>query len=309
MSKVNSFICEFCNKSFATKSNLNLHKETARFCLQIQGKTNESFKCNICEQVFTTNTNLKHHMKTKCIKEIESRKETDLILSLQKENEKLKENKDRINEQIISDLKKEIEYLKSKLEKDKEEYRIEINKLQMALSQIAVNSKGNTTNIINSNNTTTNSNNSPHLNLNNIEEISNFLEENLNKDVVKGGQKALAKLLTEKYLTKDGVKLYKCTDASRQNFEYIDEKGEVERDVKANKLKKALIEGGVKDKAKTIGKQIWKKDQEDEEDYNDEDIENVNTEVRDHFHPYVLEIETISIDDSKFRSELAVLNS
>lgn len=302
MSKVNSFICEFCNKSFATKSNLNLHKETARFCLQIQGKTNESFKCDICQQVFTTNTNLKHHMKTKCSKEIESKKETDFILSLQKENEKLKENKDKVNEQIITDLRKQIE----QLQKEKEEYKTEINKLQQTISQIAVNSKGNTTNIINSNNTTTNSNNSPHLNLNNIEDISNFLEHNLNKDVIKGGQKGLAKLLSEKYLTKDGVKLYKCTDASRQNFEYIDEKGEVERDVKANKLKKALIEGGVKDKAKTIGKQIWKKDQED---YDDEDIENVNTEVRDHYHPYVLEIETIYIDDSKFRSELAALNS
>ncbi len=305
MSKVNSFVCEFCNKTFSTKTNLNVHKETTKSCLKLQGKINDSFKCNICEQVFTTNTNLKQHMKTKCSKEIESRKETDLILSLQRENEKLKENKDKVNEQIISDLRKQIE----QLQKEKEEYKTEINKLQQTLSQIAVNSKGNTTNIINSNNTTTNSNNSPHLNLNNIEDISNFLEQNLNKDVVKGGQKALAKLLTEKYLTKDGVKLYKCTDASRQNFEYIDEKGEVERDVKANKLKKALIEGGVKDKAKTIGKQIWKKDQQDDEDYDDEDIKNINTEVRDHFHPYVLEIETISIDDAKFRSELAVLNS
>jgi len=303
MSNINSFVCEFCNKTFSKKSNLNIHKETTKSCLKLQGKINDNFKCDICEQIFTTNANLKQHMKTKCIKEIESKKETHLILSLQKENDKLKENKDRINEQIISDLRKQIE----QLQKEKEEYKTEINKLQHTISQIAVNSKGNTTNIINSNNT--NSNNSPHLNLNNIEDISNFLEHNLNKDVVKGGQKALAKLLSEKYLTKDGVKLYKCTDASRQNFEYIDEKGEVERDVKANKLKKALIEGGVKDKAKTIGKQIWKKDQEDEEDYNDEDIENVNTEVRDHFHPYVLEIETISMDDSKFRSELAVLNS
>ena len=303
MSNINSFVCEFCNKTFSKKSNLNIHKETTKSCLKLQGKINDNFKCNICEEIFTTNANLKQHIKTKCSKEIESRKETELILSLQKENDKLKENKDRINEQIISDLKKEIEYLKSQLQKEKDSNE----KLQQALSQIAVNSKGNTTNIINSNNT--NSNNSPHLNLNNIEEISNFLENNLNKDVVKGGQKALAKLLSEKYLTKDGVKLYKCTDASRQNFEYIDEKGDVERDIKANKLKKALIEGGVKDKAKTIGKQIWKKDQEDQDDYDDEDIENVNTEVRDHYHPYVLEIETISIDDSKFRSELAVLNS
>ena len=72
---------------------------------------------------------------------------TELILSLQKENDKLKENKDRINEQIISDLKKEIEYLKSQLQKEKDSNE----KLQQALSQIAVNSKGNTTNIINSN--------------------------------------------------------------------------------------------------------------------------------------------------------------
>lgn len=135
MSNINSFICEFCNKAFSKKTNLNVHKETTKSCLKLQGKSSDGFKCNICEQVFTTKANLKQHMKNKCSKEIESKKEIDLIFSLQKENEKLKENKDKVNEQIISDLRKEIEYLKSQLQKEKDSNE----NLQQAISQIAVN--------------------------------------------------------------------------------------------------------------------------------------------------------------------------
>jgi hypothetical protein len=57
------FDCEFCKKSFASKSNLNLHKKTTKRCLKIQqeqcSKTEEvKYSCKYCEKEFL----LSHHV-------------------------------------------------------------------------------------------------------------------------------------------------------------------------------------------------------------------------------------------------------
>ena len=43
----------------------------------------------------------------------------------------------------------------------------------------------------------------------------------------------------------DGNVIYHCVDPSRQTFEFIDEKGEKVRDVKAEKLIQSLLKGDV----------------------------------------------------------------
>ena len=83
-----------------------------------------------------------------------------------------------------------------------------------------------------------------------------FLEEKLDKEVVAGGQKGLAFLLSNTVL-KDK---YKCVDPSRQNFEFTNELGEVERDVKAKKLTNALIKSDICSKSGEIGMELWKKE-------------------------------------------------
>ena len=46
------FICEFCNKSFSTKSNLNSHKKNAKICLlnrdNNQNQNTNNFACKYC---------------------------------------------------------------------------------------------------------------------------------------------------------------------------------------------------------------------------------------------------------------------
>jgi hypothetical protein len=54
--------CEYCEKEFATISSLNKHQKSAKFCLEIQGKKNNTFVC-VCEKVFTCRENLDKHKK------------------------------------------------------------------------------------------------------------------------------------------------------------------------------------------------------------------------------------------------------
>jgi len=55
-------ICEFCNKSFTTKSNLKFHINNVKKCLEIQGKNNCT-KCEFCNIEFSSVKKLNYHHK------------------------------------------------------------------------------------------------------------------------------------------------------------------------------------------------------------------------------------------------------
>ena len=273
MSASSLYECSSCKKEFSSKSNLSLHQKTAKYCLDLRGLSNDKFKCKYCDKVYANKQYLKSHTE-KCENYI-------------KEKEKEKENI------VIDLLKKQIESLEKRLEE-------ECNKnteLQKTISAIAF--RGNTTtNNMNTNNTDCN-NKKYTLNLNDKDAMTKFLEENLDKTVVGGGQKALANLISSKYLkAPDGKDLYVCTDPARQTFEFYNTDGYVEKDVKACKLKKALIQGNVQEKAAEIGPQLWTK----------EDGSHDN-EKQSFYVLRVTEIMNIENDDQKFRGELAQLKS
>jgi hypothetical protein len=96
----------------------------------------------------------------------------------------------------------------------------------------------------------------------------------------------------------DGKLTYKCVDPSRHTFEFINEEGCVERDVKAKKLTKALIKGKVQQKASSVGNTIWTKADG-----------RVDTVMYEYSSPNVMELACFERDDSKFRSELSALTS
>ena len=57
--------CNICGKNFSNKSNLNSHQKTAKFCLKLQQKTNESYECFRCKKNFSKKGYLEKHQQ-KC---------------------------------------------------------------------------------------------------------------------------------------------------------------------------------------------------------------------------------------------------
>jgi hypothetical protein len=291
----NDFFCDFCKKKFATKSNLSLHQKTAKYCLDLRGNSGTiKFECEYCSKSFSNNNRLtSHYSICKSLKEKQISAENMNIKFLEKQVENLS---DQLKDEklVKKQMRDEINSYKKQLEEERERCK----QLQETIAKIAMNSKGTTTTHI-VNNSNSNNNNTYTLNLNDSEAMSKFLEENLDKNVVGGGQKALANLISNKYLkAPNGKDLYICTDPSRQTFEFVNIDGHVEKDIKANKLKRALIEGKVHTKAAEIGTQLWTKEDG-----------SYDSERQSYYVLNVMEIMNIENDDQKFRGELAILKS
>ena len=287
--------CEFCKKTFSSKSNLISHQKSTKYCLELQGKTNNDFVCQYCSRTFTLYKTLSEHInvcKKKQIKEEEEKtNEYEKILKkLEKYEgiEKRLDDKNKENKQLkekISDQKEYISKLEAKLEKFEDTVTsMVLCKTDKKATPNTTTTTNNTTNIVINNS----------LNLNDIPTMTAFLEEKMDKEVVAGGQKGLALLLKNTVL-KDK---YKCVDPSRQNFEFTNELGEVERDVKAKKLTNALIKSDICAKAGERGIQLWKK-----EDGSTDSLRH------DAHSKKVLEMIMFSQDNSTFRSELSALTS
>ena len=58
-------VCQYCNSILARQSGLLHHQKTAKYCLEIQGKSTDNFTCSICTKNFSTKYYLAIHQK-KC---------------------------------------------------------------------------------------------------------------------------------------------------------------------------------------------------------------------------------------------------
>ena len=280
--------CNICNKEFSTKGSLHTHQKTAKYCLEKQGKNNEEFNCSFCKKKFTLRHVLQDHLQTCKEKKMKDKEEKDFNIKSAHQNEikeilklyteKLSE-KDRYYTQQINTLKDTIEKLEAKLEKFED-------------AVIASKKPTNTTN--NNNIVVANT-----LNLNDTERFKSIIEEKLTKNVVCNGQRGLAKFAVENLLKdSEGKLMYKCVDPSRHNFEFTNSDGIVEKDVRAIKLKRALIGGDVIVKAKNAGNELWTR----EDGSMDNDRYTASSGK-------VMEIMTVDRDDTKFRTELSALTS
>jgi len=309
-----SILCNFCQKCFATKSNLNSHQKTAKYCLQIQGKNEpvvENTICTYCEKKFSTVYNLKEHMSickdrqkdekdslfrsyerdiTKYRKHIsqleekiekyEKKYEEKICVQKQEYEEKMLTQKQEYEDKILTQ-KKEYE---EKLNTQRQEYEVKYDKQQNVINTIAMKpSTTKTMNVIH--------NNHQHINFNDRDRLNDVIKNNVNQSIVKKGQEGLASVVYNKYLKDEqGNKLYRVVDTSRQNFEYIDETGEVRMDIGEKKLTDAISKSDLTKHVSAIAK----------------DMPNLY-ENNGHLDS-VIQLTNFEEDNSKFRKEMVRLS-
>ena len=281
-----SFICDFCQKSFKNQTTLICHQTKTKNCLEKQGKEVISYKCEFCQKNLASKKRLETHLgvcKSKSIssvsKELEEKLMNDMEVQFEKKlNDKLKEQRYIYDEKI--------KYQEETIRK----LELNIEKLQNTISSIAHKNTTTTTNnvVINSN---------QYLDLSK-EHVGEIIEKHLTKDVVGQGVIGLANMVSTKLLkAEDGTVKYKCIDPSRQMFGYQNGEGEMVKDMKANKLTSALVQSGNLDKkARESGEELWTKD-DGEIDYERFHI----------FQPKVSEIINLQNDNTKFRTALTTV--
>ena len=132
------------------------------------------------------------------------------------------------------------------------------------------------------------------------ERIRNVLENQLTPLIVGKGQAGLAELCANHLLkNENGDLVYKCTDPSRQIFEYVDHDGVVIKDVKAVKLTNALsLSGNLEAKTRESAEKLWTDDQ------GQIDNDKFNFHVNK-----VMDISNLSTDNTKFRTTLTTLTT
>src|SRR6187399_2038593 len=58
------FICESCKKSFVSAKNLEMHLNTAKYCLELRGEIiKEIFNCENCQNTFVNKSSMVRHFK------------------------------------------------------------------------------------------------------------------------------------------------------------------------------------------------------------------------------------------------------
>ena len=125
-----TFECEFCQKTFSTKSNLSLHKKTTKKCLKIQEQQglnikNNEFNCDFCNKTYKLKHHFDDHIYSCKIKKQNDKLETIEQLKqlkeelIKHEEQRRKEKQDYELLQIkMLDLEKQNKKLKKALEKE-----------------------------------------------------------------------------------------------------------------------------------------------------------------------------------------------
>jgi hypothetical protein len=288
--------CEFCKKTFSTKGSLSLHQKTAKYCLELQGKSLENlFTCSHCSKGFTLQSTLNDHFSVcKEKKKIDNMEKENKIKKeyqlehkrLQKKYEKMIKDmeekiteKDRENQHMIEKTKQQLQslteekdsYYEEKLaekdrhyislltEKDKHISKLEdtIKIKDKSIMDIAFAKTGRTLNNTNTTNNIT-VNNNYTINLNDIDRLNQVIERHMTQSVIRGGIPSFTRMLRKNYLSSpEGVLAYKCTDIARQKFELIDQNGNRVEDARADDLREALEKSNLEEKTKRTAKEAW----------------------------------------------------
>jgi hypothetical protein len=221
--------CEFCNKDFSTKNILIKHQKTAKYCLKIQNADNSTiintdniFTCEFCKKVSTRKYIHDNHIE-KCITRIKALysniKNEVKVLKLENEKLKLKTQRLEIENELF---RKDREIINNMAQQPKN--TTQNNKIIFTTSLDL--SKG---------------------------QLSSIIDDNLSEEHLTMGQKGIAHFAYNNFLKDgEGNLKYVCTDPSRQIFQFKNKEGDLEKDVRASKLTKALCDADIKQKSHQI---------------------------------------------------------
>jgi hypothetical protein len=244
--------CEFCKKTFISLSSLNKHKNTAKYCLDIQGKEKKELDiilCEYCDKTFTIDKSFQKHINNCKVKKLceENIKLKEII----EEHTEYTRNIEEKHQDEISIYKNKIKNLEDELRmKDNENIELKTSlkiykESDECLKEIAKQPKNTTKNTTNKN-TTNNLLYMPVLNLDK-DIIKSKIKNNFTKNHLKDGQHGVACFAVDNLLKDDDDNFtYICTDPSRQMFSFKNKDGTIEKDFKANKLTKLISEDVIK---------------------------------------------------------------
>ena len=241
--------CQFCNKNFSVKSSLKTHQKSAKYCIKIQNDLNKqnkdviSFNCEFCKKNFTSKHRYEGHMDI-CVSKLKKiidnkdkiieNKDKELIQVIENKDAELKVANDRINEL-------ELKLKTQRLEIENELYKQDRDTITELAKQPKI-----------TNNTQNKIIVATPLDLSS-NRLSSIIDSNLSEEHLTMGQKGIAQFAYNNFLKDDEGKLkYVCTDPSRQIFQYKNKEGDMEKDVRASKLTKALCDADIKHKSHEI---------------------------------------------------------
>ena len=213
-----NIICEYCNNSLSTKSNLKIHQKNNKKCLEIQKSKsidiNSNLKeCEYCLKTFSSNIINKHLLSCNIKKEVNRQELENKISELEKII---------LEQQIkISELQVENNMYKNIYEKD-----------HQVITNMAQQPK-----------TTTNSNTNNNI-INNLVVYDNKTITDRFTDVLSNikptdlydGQESISRFIVPCLKNDDGTQMYKCTDYSRGVYIKKDHHGNIIKDINGKNL-------------------------------------------------------------------------
>lgn len=302
--KINdNYKCQHCNKILSTLTRLNTHIDVCKVKLNKKNEEKEDY-------IKSLEKENKENKENKEMLNKMNEEKNEYIKRIEKENKDYKDilKRNEEKDEYIKRIEKENEEYKMKLKenevklKEKQQYILKLEEMlekrTNSIIEIAKQPKNITTTNTNSNNSrikTQNNTQNNNFDINDIQKITQVLENHLTPEVLSKGQKGVAQMLKDHLLQTDtGNLLYECTDTSRQKFEFKNKHGILEIDSKATKLLKSLNDANIYDKTQTTCQKLWEKEDG-----------SVDRLAQTAYMPKVIEVLEINSDSSKLRSHLA----
>jgi len=215
-------ICEFCKKEYSTKGNLLKHQQVTKKCVSLQLKTKKYtpvvHKCTYCEYTTPQKKMLNAH-SIKC---------ADTTIKYYKHLYEL--TLDKLNVLQLELKNKQIMFIEHEYNEVKQQLK---ENVQVLLAKPC---------IINHSNSSTINKVELVLNLNN-DVIHQKVDDYFTLTHLSDGIKGVAKFTNDFIINKEnGQSKYICTDVARTIFKYKDDNNQLQKDVKATKLKNSIKE-------------------------------------------------------------------